>query len=319
MSNATLRRLAAVLCAASAACAFAGGADSAVFSQDRNGSVATLSASTGTRVQVAEAASGTASPSGFVTDSMKLVLDENFNGDSLDLTRWYPGPKPDGGQWGGAHFVGANETGFASVYIVKDGMLTLRAHHDPNYKDPENWGRTWYGGQVSTAFPRQPSPTAIRKGYIETRAKFTKNKGSWPGFWMLSSDTEPTTATDVGGVEVDALEFYGDAVTKFSSGAIYWPGKTGRTAEPGQLVWTETKTDLTADFHTYGAQITDTEVIIYFDRKEVQRLKLPRPTTTGKFFVLLDNAIHTDSGVDIPATGYADAVFDYVRVWEDAH
>lgn len=255
--------------------------------------------------------------SGFVTDTMKLVFEDNFNGTSLDLTKWFPGPKPDGGQWGGAHFVAAQEVGFTSVYIVKDGMLTLRAHHDPTYEDPEKWKRTWYGGQISTAFPRKPSPSAIRTGYIETRAKFPKNKGSWPGFWMLSSDTEPTAATNPGGVEVDALEFYGDAPSKFSSGTVYWPGNTGRPRDQGKLVWTDTGADLTRDFHVYGVQITDTEVIIYFDRQEVQRFSLPRPKTTGKFFVLLDNAIHTDNGVDVPSSGYADAIFDYVRVWED--
>ena len=305
------KRMAAALCAASLVCALGGAACGAAVAQNDKGGAPPPAAS-------AKATARTTSPSGFVTDSMKLVFDENFNGDSLDLTRWFPGPKPDGGQWGGAHFVTSHETGFTSVYIVKDGTLTLRAHHDPKYKDPENWGRTWYSGQVSTAFPRKPSPSAIRKGYIETRAKFPKNKGSWIGFWMLAGDTEPTTATDAGGVEIDAFEFYGDAISKFSSGAIYWPGKTGRPSEPGKLVWTDTNTDLTTDFHTYGVQITDTEVIMYFDRKEVQRLTLPRPKSVGKFFVLLDNAIHTDSGVDVPASGYADAVFDYVQVWEDA-
>ena len=85
--------------------------------------------------------------------------------------------------------------------------------------------------------------------------------------------------------------------------------------EPGKLLWTDTHPDLTEGFHTYGVQITQTEVIVFFDRKEVQRMPLPRPKTVGKFFVLLDNAIHTDHGVDIPASGYADATFDYVRVW----
>ncbi|GJE40466.1 glycoside hydrolase family 16 protein [Methylobacterium persicinum] len=311
----SLRTLTAALCATSLLCCAA----KAASPQGETGPAVARPGPADGSAHVAEATAGKTSPSGFITDSMKLVFDENFDGDSLDLTKWYPGPKPDGGQWGGAHFVTSHETGFTSVYIVKDGMLTLRAHHDPNYKDPENWGRTWYSGEVSTAFPRKPSPTAIRKGYIETRAKFPKNKGSWPAFWMLGNDTEPTKATDPGGIEIDALEFYGDSVGFFSSGAIYWPGKTGNEAEKGQLLWTNTKEDLTADFHVYGVQITDTEVIIYFDRKEVQRLKLPRAKTAGKFFVLLDNAIHTDSGVDVPPSGYADAVFDYVRVWEDPH
>lgn len=266
-----------------------------------------------TSVGLGGVADGASTPSGFITDSMKLVFEDNFDGKSLDLAKWFPGPKPDGGQWGGAHFVAAQEIGFASVYIVEDGTLTLRAHFDSHYKDPEGWGRTWYGGQVSTAFPRKLAPSAIRKGYIETRAKFPKNKGSWPGFWMLAGDTEP----DSGGVEIDGLEFYGDAITKFSSGVGYWPGKTKQPSEPSKLVWTDTQTDLTSGFHVYGVRITETEVIVFFDRKEVQKLPLPRNKTVGKFFVLLDNAIHTDSGVDVPASGHADAVFDYVRVWSE--
>lgn len=256
-----------------------------------------------------------AEPPAVVTDRMKLVFEDTFDGDHLDLAKWFPGPKPDGGQWGGAHFVSVQDSRFPTVYLVKDGTLTLRAHHDPQFADPEHWGRTWYSGQVSTAFPDKPAPSAIRTGYIETRARFPRNKGSWPGFWMLAPDLEPTTAPDPGGVEIDGFEFYGDAVSKFSSGVIYWPGKTGRPSEPGKLLWTDTHPDLTEGFHTYGVQITQTEVIVFFDRKEVQRMPLPRTKTVGKFFVLLDNAIHTDHGVDIPASGYADATFDYVRVW----
>ena len=131
---------------------------------------------------------------------------------------------------GWSHFVASHETGFTSVYIVKDVMLTLRAHHDSNYHDPEKWGRSWYSGQVSTAFPRKPARSEIRKGYVETRAKFTRNKGSWPAFWMLASDTEPTTATDAGGGEIDVFEFYGDAVTKFSSAPL-----TGQAKPEGLL------------------------------------------------------------------------------------
>ncbi|MCJ2011950.1 family 16 glycosylhydrolase [Methylobacterium sp. J-076] len=257
---------------------------------------------------------GAAGPS---TEGMKLVFEDTFDGTELDLAKWYPGPKPDGGQWGGAHFVGANEVGFAKVYIVKDGMLTLRAHHDPAYKDPEKWGRTWYSGQVSSAFPNKRISAAIRTGYIETRAKFPKNKGSWPGFWMISADTGTPGAKDPGGTEADVFEFYGDAPGKFSSNVIDWPGASGRKPAGQQLVWTETGADLTAGFHTYGARLTQKEMIVYFDHKEVKRLTLPRPDTTGPFIVLLDNAIHTDSGVDVPPSGYADAVFDYVRVWSD--
>ena len=251
------------------------------------------------------------------TANMKLSFEDNFDGSSLDLNNWYPGPKLDGGQWGGAHFVGSNEIGFNTIYIVKDGMLTLRAHYDAKYKDPENWGRTWYSGQITSAFPNGRVAASVRKGYIETRAKFPKNKGSWPAFWALASENAVAGVKDPGGTEVDVFEFYGDAPTKLSLNVIDWAGSTGRKASSQQLTFIDTGVDLTADFHTYGARFTDKEVIIFFDGKEIKRLTLPRPSSIGAFNIILDNAIHTDSGVDIPPTGFADAIFDYVRVWSE--
>ncbi len=46
--------------------------------------------------KVAAAQDGATKPndkggSGFITDSMKLVFEDNFDGTSLDLTKWFPG------------------------------------------------------------------------------------------------------------------------------------------------------------------------------------------------------------------------------------
>jgi beta-glucanase (GH16 family) len=266
-----------------------------------------------------------------VAKSMRLVFEDNFDA-PLDTSKWFCGSKPDGGQWGGAHFVSANESQFNNVYHVQEGFLRIRANHDVNYVDPEAWGwkepgaanpipadqpwkngRNWYSGQMSTAFPDGHSTGSARRGYFEVRAKAPNNPGAWSApVWLLNV---PSIKDQPGrSVEID-VECYGAFPKNWNPTIHFWRPDSdgGHIYETGVI----NAVDITTDFHLYGILITDNEVVWYFDNVEVFRKPLYRANdaSLGKFFALIDLSLSYDWPVQPPPAQYIDLFVDYIRIY----
>ncbi|CAM3180126.1 Endo-1,3-1,4-beta-glycanase ExsH [Methylobacterium mesophilicum] len=230
--------------------------------------------------------------------------------------KWFIGPKPDGGQYGGAHFVTKDEPQFSRIYTVANGVLSIRAYYDGAYKDPEGWGRQWYSGQISSCFPDDRVTGAVRTGYFVMRAKLPAVRGAWPAFWLgnVAGNRNPN-----GGLEVDILEGYGRFPLGYVGTIHDWPGQSGKDHLFQQkhfdnmLGGANTQTD----FHTYGLRITDTESIWYFDEKELVRFPLYRANDTnlGAFFAMIDLSVGGGWPVDQPKSGYMEMLVDYVRIY----
>lgn len=246
------------------------------------------------------------------TAGLALVFADEFDGTSLDRTKWFVGGKPnsDGGQWGGAHFVGPEEPQYARVYQVADGVLTLTAYHDDAYRDPEGWGRQWYSGHLSAGFRDGRTSVAVRRGYFEARMKFPSVPGAWSGFWLLNAASIDQTTLPVT-VEEDIVEAYGHEPYAYVFTQHAWRGAGNGDAQ----IQVTRLPDTSADFHTYGARITDTEIIVYFDGLEKGRVPLAAAAVVDPFFPLLDLAISQDWPVKIPPSGRITMQIDYVRVY----
>jgi beta-glucanase (GH16 family) len=259
-------------------------------------------------------------PQPFVTAGMKLVFEETFAGTSVDQSKWFPGLKPSaGGQdWSDAHLVGANEPQFKDVYIVKDGVLTIKCIQDDNYKDPWSWNRKWYGGELSTARPDGTIMAAIRKGVFEVEMKMPNGQGQgpWPGFWLLNTGCIDQSKGDPGAVEID-IEAYGFPNAWNPTVHNHTAGKAVNGPEVHDSTTVGGLPDITADFHTYSIQVTDNEIIWFFDHIEKWRRPLPRATdaTLGKFFLLMDMTVGGGWPITKPAAGYYACQFKNVRIW----
>ncbi len=242
----------------------------------------------------------------------KLILDDEFNGDKIDKTKWQFGTQPNGGQWGSDSYfvtVGTEEAAmFANVYIVKDGVLTIRANYKPDFVDPNGWNRKWYSGMIATAFSNGRPPSAIfRRGYVEIRQKFPAGKGVWPANWAVNMRSQYGGDPD-GSIEVDGLEAYGVAMTIFHTTVHNWGNKTYSAAMAKNLP------DLTADFHTYGYLIDDKNVYAYFDGVLVNKVELLRQNV-DKFFWMFNLAIGGGWPVTVPESGHYDMQIDYIRIY----
>ncbi|MDR1485911.1 MAG: glycoside hydrolase family 16 protein, partial [Planctomycetaceae bacterium] len=117
----------------------------------------------------------------------RLVWEENFDGNVIDLKRWSKIPR-GGPDWA------KHMSDFGGCYEVKGGQLILRGlrnEHLPDDKSPYLTGGIYTKGKVN-----------FSDGRVEVRAKLGNAQGAWPAFWMLPSDN---TGWPRGG-EIDIME-----------------------------------------------------------------------------------------------------------------
>jgi beta-glucanase (GH16 family) len=234
---------------------------------------------------------------------------------------WFAGPKPskDGGHFGAAFFA---PLGYAdhNPYEIKGEGLVIRAKHMPEtWADPRGWqtdpSRKWISGLIATAKwdgTKRTVTKSFRTGYFEARMKVPKGKGAWPAFWLLNEWSIDEGSTK-GAVEVDIIEGYMHDTRTYRTTVHDWrPDGHNEIATSADT----RLADYSADFHLFGAEVTQTEIVWYFDRREVFRAPLPKADKIDPFFLLLNLGMSADWPIEVPAGGYLDLLVDYVRVYQ---
>ena len=116
----------------------------------------------------------------------KLVWEEQFNGQQLNLNDWYhrlPGVRHDG----------FNDA--TTVSLDGAGNLLIKV-----YSDTINGKITHHTGMIATK-------REYLYGRIEVRAAFTNESGSWSAYWLQSATMgNPVGNPRVAGMEIDVVE-----------------------------------------------------------------------------------------------------------------
>ncbi len=175
--------------------------------------------------------------SGYEKDcDTNLVFHDEFNGSSLDKTKWsteYPS-----GNGGEQQYYGPN------AFEVADGVLSINAVKEASH------GYPYTSGIITTQ-----NTFAQQYGYFVMRAKLPYGQGFWPAFWLLPvSKNYP--------VEIDVFELLGHE-PKTIHMTNHWRGPDG-SHQTTSLVYTG-ETDFTAGYHTYAIEWTPTEIDWYID------------------------------------------------------
>ncbi len=244
----------------------------------------------------------------------KLILDDEFDGTALDLSKWQVGTNPSGQQWGSdSYFVTtdpADAALFSQVYIEGNGVLTIRANYREDFADPTQWGRKWFSGMITTAFSDGRAPSAaFRRGYVEVRQKFPAGKGVWPANWSCNLKSQKPGGDPLGTIELDGLEAYGVDMTIFHTTIHNWKDDSYVNATARHL------SDMTADFHIYGYLVGDVDVSVYFDGALVNKVPLYRPDTIDTFYWMFNLAMGGGWPVAVPASGRYEMQIDYIRIY----
>jgi beta-glucanase (GH16 family) len=247
-----------------------------------------------------------------VPSGWQLVWSDEFNGNSLDTTKWtaYVGNDTGGNVW---------YTGRTNNLYLKNGLLHLVAQSESSN------GKSYTSAQVRTEFKYSK-----KYGLIVARMKMPAGQGFWPAFWALGTNYDYPTSSSLNWPycgEIDMPESPG-GLTSLVQGTIHYADVSGNDTFQ-TLQYTLPGGGATSDFHTYGIQWASNSIIWQVDGVNVQTWtswgaasgpnSFPAPFNQP-FFFLLQLAVSGAGdygGAPNGSTPFPSEVqVDYVRVYD---
>jgi beta-glucanase (GH16 family) len=249
----------------------------------------------------ATGASQPSPPSSGAPGFARVALAEEFDGTTLDGTRWSTCY-----WWSTTTCTNAGNNEL-ELYApanaeMRDGTLRLTARREQGALDGETFD--YSSGMISGA-RGDTAMVRFRYGYIETRARVPRGLGLWSAFWLLP-------AGQISRPEIDIFEIVGEKPNIVEQSVH---------AEDRDLPrrFREVETDdLTADWHTYGLRWEPHGLRWYVDGEETFRVDDAAYIPQQDMYVIANLAVGgdfteaPDETTPFPST----LELDYVRVWQ---
>lgn len=177
---------------------------------------------------------------------LNLAWSDEFNGTSLDETKWSNDIGTGAGGWGN------NEQQYYTARkencSVSNGSLKITALKE-----------SYNGSSYTSAKIISKGKYQTKYGYIETRMALPSMSGIWPAFWMLGANINQTPWPYCG--EIDIMEAINYNSNFFST--LHW---NEGTSENHQYKSSETiDVGDRTEYHTYGFLWTENEMKFYSD------------------------------------------------------
>jgi len=200
-------------------------------------------------------------PTAGVNAASQLVFFDEFNGQSLDTTKWDLCPEWD-------------RQGRSSwrddMVSVSDGLLRLKFMRDPELgstrsKDKtlaQNWIRA---GAVRTQTKNGQLLFENSFGYYEARIKFPVVSGTWGAFWLMSTSQWITSDEGIDGTEIDIIETIGNQEGRYNA-ALNWNGYDTRRKATHSSALPVNIFD--GEFHIIALDWSPSEYVFYIDGVE---------------------------------------------------
>ena len=236
-------------------------------------------------------------------DEWRLVWHDEFEGDSLDLTRWTI-DTGTGAQYGLHGWGNAERQYYSRTNArVQDGYLILEARNDGRLGNPFTSAKVTTGGNMSSVSYGSvytPERFSITQGFIEARIRSPRGVGFWPAFWTLGTTVNryghggPAAYTNwPRSGEIDVMEIRGGeehlrfmstihhgmaypSMRWFPGASLWFDGRdppieagqghlvAGRIIRRTPVVLPE-GVDLANEFHVYGARWDENYIDFYFN------------------------------------------------------
>ncbi len=263
-------------------------------------------------------------------DGYSLVWSDEFNGNSLDTTKWgyQVGIQDNYNGNLGPEFWGNGElqyyTDGANVK-VQDGELQIIAKRE-NMSN----GRTFSSARITTR-----DKYSVTFGKIEARMKTPAITGMWPAFWMLPQPPNPSsTNNEYGGWpasgELDIMEAKGRLKNSIDT-TLHFGGPDWNIHDMAGKSTPLAGGSTTESWHTYATEWTSEYIAWIIDGKEVYRVNkdrywssaVPDHNTSAPFdkpyYILLNLAVGgMYDNYNEPPADFQEATMyvDYVRVYQ---
>jgi beta-glucanase (GH16 family) len=240
----------------------------------------------------------------WMREGWNLVWQDEFDGDTLDLTKWKPEI--------GGHGWGNNEleyyTNRPENARLENGQLIIEARQED-----------YLGRKYTSARLKTEGLGEWQYGRVEARLKIPRGQGIWPAFWMLGNNISRIGWPNSG--EIDILENIGRE-PKTIHGTVHGPGYSGGNGVGGPHSLSEG--EFADDFHVYAIEWETEEIRWYMD--DTRYFRIIPSMLPGKwvydhpFFIIMNVAV----GGGWPGNPDKTTVFpqqmiaEYVRVYEKA-
>ena len=180
----------------------------------------------------------------------KLVWQDNFDGTSLNYSKWGIEVNAFGG--------GNNElqiyTDRKENIRVEEGNLVIELHRGP--VGISGTEREYSSGRV-----RSKNRGDWKYGRIEVRAKLPVGAGVWPAIWMLPTDDRYGGWALSG--EIDIMEYRGQEPNKVL-GTLHYGGAWPKNESSGDS-YTLTSGNFNDDFHTFAVDWREGQIQWFVD------------------------------------------------------
>jgi beta-glucanase (GH16 family) len=230
----------------------------------------------------------------------KLVWSDEFNGSSVDKTKWAFDTGSDFGTQQQDY-----DTSRPDNVTLTDGNLVITARSEA------------YQGSSFTSGRIESSASFTRTyGRFEARIQLPQGQGIWPAFWLLGANYTDVGWPDCG--EIDIMEMRGADPTAIA-GSLHGPGGANYT----QGFRLPNGASFSDDFHVFAVEWEPGALRWYVDGALYEtRASSTQPRNQPwvfdhPFFVILDLAVGGQYGgpVDATTTFPQTMRVDYVRVY----
>jgi beta-glucanase (GH16 family) len=195
----------------------------------------------------------------------RLLFYDEFNGDSLDTSKWdlcIEWDRQGRSSWRD------------DMVSVSDGFLRLKFMRDPelgrtksrNRALADNWIRA---GAVRTQTKDWNLLFSNSFGYYEARIKFPAVSGTWGAFWLMSPTQWIVSDNGRAGTEIDIIESIGNQYGKYNS-ALHWNGYERNHRSVGSEIRKDNNPppDINiydGEFHIFALDWSPSEYIFYIN------------------------------------------------------
>ncbi len=241
--------------------------------------------------------------------SWTLVWSDEFNGPTLDLTKWRTSYH-DGSRTNNDELEWYVDS--PVYHTISNGVLSLMATKTVTSGSRCNGTTCPY----TSAMIESDGMFYQMYGYFEASMQLPKGQGLWPAFWLLPyPDTWPP--------EIDIMENLGnDTKTVYLSNhwTSNYPGVSNSGDQGGSVTTPYTGADYSTAFHTFGVAWTPSSITWYIDG--VQRCQVTKEVPIAGYGVNgMYPVLNLAVGGSWPGAPNATTVFpaylkvDYVRVY----
>lgn len=238
-----------------------------------------------------------------------LVWHDEFDGETLDTSKWRYATHNSGGSEQQAYTMGRS----ANVR-VENSNLILEAHKD-SYKN----GWTWSSGRIDTC-----GLAGFKYGRLEAKLRYDVVSGAFPAFWTIGTCAYYPTGDNVVGVkkslgtqwaqngELDMFEGRGTNKTIAQGG--WYNQDDGKGNQ--QMIFGERLNVDASEYHVYAIEWTPTTITAYIDgvangTKDISNVKSwQRP-----MYLILNMAVGSTGGYPADDCTSMKMEVDWVRVY----